>query len=498
MDSINTNMASLYAQNNLSRSQSSVATSIQRLSSGLRINSAADDAAGYAISQNMTTQISGDNQASLNASNGVSLAQTAQGDMSTILTNLQTMYGLAVEASNATNTSADRVALNDQMQQLLQQNNLTAQSSNFNGVSLLNGTFNGETFQVGANNSTSNQISITGISSMLNTALGGSGTSYQTTVAATNDVSTTTALAAGDLTLNGYQVGATTVGAAAGQDANSAYSVAQAINAISAQSGVQAAAAATTVTGTTADTSAIAASLFTINGVAVGAIAAGGTVAGEAANIAAAVNLVSAQTGVTATANATTGAVTYTASDGRNIDLSASSSGNATTAGTDLGLTVGYTGAAAGTGVTTGKVTLTSTASSGITIGGANAANAGFPGTQQITTSPSTTLNVQSLSTTDLLTQTDAQNAMTAIQGAINTVTANAAQMGALQNRFAAVVTGIQTDSQNLSTSLSAIQDTNYAAETANLSKEQVMAQAGTAMLAQANQLPNQVLTLLR
>ncbi len=484
MDSINTNMASLYAQNNLSKSQSAVATSIQRLSSGLRINSAADDAAGYAISQNMTTQISGDNQASLNASNGVSLAQTAQGDMSTILTNLQTMYGLAVEASNATNTSADRVALNDQMQQLLQQNNLTAQSSNFNGVSLLDGSFNGETFQVGANNSTSNQISITGISSMLNTALGGSGTSYQSTITGT---ATTAALTAGELTLNGYQVGASTVGASAGQAADSAYSIAQAINAISAQSGVQATANATTVTGgvaTTGLTSGVAAGSFSINGIAIGAVAAGGTAVGQGANTAAAINLLSSKDGVTATANATTGAVTLTAADGRDIALT--QNGSYTTLATDTGLAVAST---------RGNITLTSTSSNGIVISGGTPSVAGFTAG---TTAPSTTLNVQSLSTTDLLTQTDAQNAMTAIQGAINTVTANAAQMGALQNRFAAVVTGIQTDSQNLSTSLSAIQDTNYAAETANLSKEQVLAQAGTAMLAQANQLPNQVLTLLR
>ena len=474
MDSINTNLASLYAQNNLAKSQSSVATSIQRLSSGLRINSAADDAAGYAISQNMTTQISGDNQAALNASNGVSLAQTAQGDMSTILTNLQTMYGLAVEASNATNTSADRVALNDQMQQLLQQNNLTAQSSNFNGVSLLNGTFNGETFQVGANNSTSDQISISGISSMLNTALGGSGTSYQTSVTGT---ATTAALAAGDLTLNGFQVGASTIGSGAGQAADSAYSIAQAINAVSSQSGVQATANATTTTSTLTATTAVAAGTFSINGVSIGAVTAGGTAAGEAANTAAAINLLSAQTGVTATASATTGALTLTAADGRDI---------AVTGTPPAGMTAA---------TTHGTVALTSTSSSGITISGNAPGSAGLTAG---TTAPATTLNVQSLSTTDLLTQTDAQNAMTALQGAINTVTANAAQMGALQNRFAAVVTGIQTDSQNLSTSLSAIQDTNYAAETANLSREQVLSQAGTAMLAQANQLPNQVLTLLR
>ena len=495
---INTNMASIIAQNNLSNTQDSLTTAIQRLSSGLRINSAANDAAGYAISQNMTTQVNGDNQAALNANNGVSLAQTAQGDLSTILTNLQSAYSLAVEAANATNTSANRTALNDQVQQLLAENNRIASSSNFNGVNLLDGSFNGETFQVGANTGANNQISISSISSMLNTALGGSGTSYQTTVNGTA-VSKTTALAAGDLTLNGYQVGAAQVGASAGQDANSAYAVAQAINAVSAQSGVQATAVATTQTFTPTVTTAIPSTDgLTVNGIAIGNIVAGGTAAGEGANIAAAINQVSGQTGVTATADATTGAVTLTAADGRNIDLSANNSTNAGTLSTDLGATVGYSGAAAGTGVTTSSAELTSTAVSGITIGGGNALNAGFTAAQQITPAPATTLTVQSLATTDVLTAQDAQNAMTAIQGAINTVTSNAAALGAYQNRFTAVVNGIQTDSQNLSQSLSRIQDTNYAQESAILSQQQVLSQAGTAMLAQANQLPNQILTLLR
>ena len=134
-DYLNTNMASLIAQNNLSNTQSNLTTAIQRLSSGLRINSAADGAASYAIAQNMTTQINGSNQAALNANNGVSLAQTAQGDLSTILTNLQSAYSLAVESANATNTSANRQALNDQVQQLLQENQRISQVFGLIGLS---------------------------------------------------------------------------------------------------------------------------------------------------------------------------------------------------------------------------------------------------------------------------------------------------------------------------------------------------------------------------
>lgn len=471
---LNTNMASLIAQNNLSNSQTSLTTSIQRLSSGLRINSAADDAAGYAIAQNMTTQINGNAQAANNASNGVSLAQTAQGDLGTILANLQTISGLAVEAANATNTSADRAALNDQVQQLLQENNRIAQSSNFNGVNLLDGSFQAQTFQVGANNNSADQISVSGIPSMLTSQMGN-----VTTGATVPGGKTTAALTAGQLTLNGVQVGASVAGTSAGQTADSAYSIAQAINAVESSSGVNATANAATVSGTATATTSGAAGALVINGISIGAIAAGGTATGEAANVAAAINLVSSETGVTATASASGAGITLTAADGRDITV---------TSGT--GWTAGF-GVASGT--TTGSLTLTSSSSAGITISGSLPGNAGLASG---TTAASSQLN--SLSKLDVLTVTDATNAMTTIQAAINQVTTAAAQMGAYQNRFSAVVTGIQTDSQNLTQSLATIQDTNYASETANLSRLNILSQAGNAMLAQANQLPAQILTLLR
>ncbi len=472
---LNTNMASLIAQNNLSNSQTSLTTSIQRLSSGLRINSAADDAAGYAIAQNMTTQINGNAQAANNASNGVSLAQTAQGDLGTILANLQTISGLAVEAANATNTSADRAALNDQVQQLLQENNRIAQSSNFNGVNLLDGSFQAQTFQVGANNSSADQISVSGIPSMLTSQMGN-----VTTGATVTGGATTAALTAGQLTLNGVQVGASVAGTSAGQTADSAYSIAQAINAVESSSGVNATANAATVSGTATATTSGAAGALVINGISIGAIAAGGTVSGEAANVAAAINLVSSETGVTATASASGAGITLSAADGRDITVTS-------------GSTSFSSGWGVATGTTHGTLTLTSSSSAGITISGNAPASAGLASG---TTAATSQLN--SLSKLDVLTVTDATNAMTTIQAAINQVTTAAAQMGAYQNRFSAVVTGIQTDSQNLTQSLATIQDTNYASETANLSRLNILSQAGNAMLAQANQLPAQILTLLR
>ena len=472
---LNTNMASLIAQNNMSNSQSNLTTAIQRLSSGLRINSAADDAAGYAIAQNMTTQVNGDTQASLNATNGVSLAQTAQGDMSTILANLQTIRGLAVEAANATNTSTDRANLNAQVQQLLSENQRISTASNFNGVNLLDGSFQSETFQVGANNNSSSQIQISSIANLQTTALG----NVTTSATVSGAVVSGTGLTAGQLTLNGIQVGASVAGSQAGQNADSAYSIAQAINAVQTSSGVYATAGAATTSGTVTGTSAIAAGAITVNGVSLGAVAAGGTVSGEAANLAAAINAVTAQTGVTATAQASGAGVTLTTADGRDITLG---------------------GTLTGTGLTAGEYTGTITLTNSTTInGGAITASGGGVATIGLTAgTTAATTQLNSLSSMNVLSQSSAQNALATIDAAIQTVTSSAASMGAYQNRFSATITSIQTDQQNLQSSLAAIQDTNYAAETAVLSQNNILSQAGTAMLAQANQLPSQILTLLR
>ena len=473
---INTNTASLNSQRNLNTSQSSLTTSLQRLSSGLRINSAKDDAAGLAISERMTSQIRGNDQAARNANDGISLAQTAEGDMAQIGTNLQRMRELAVQSANASNSAGDRAALDNEAQQLSAEIDRVASTSSFNGVKLLDGTFNAQTFQVGANATANDRITISSIASARTNALGGSGTSTNATRAITGPV--TTALNAGDVTLNGFQVGASGVGAAPGQAANSGFSIAAAINAVSSQSGVTATAATTTTSATASVFTAVAANTGTVNGVSIGAIAAGVDAQGSGANIAAAFNLVSGQSGVTAVSNATTGAVTFSAADGRNIDI---------------------TGLAAGTGIanTTAKsgITLTSNSAAGIVISGALPASAGFVAG---TTAPSTTLTVNSISTINLSTATGAQNALAAIDGALTTVNSSRASLGAYQNRFASVVSSLQTTSENLSASRSRIQDTDFAHETASLTRGQILQQAGTAMLAQANSLPNGVLALLR
>ncbi|MDQ3267222.1 MAG: flagellin, partial [Pseudomonadota bacterium] len=337
---INTNISSLNAQRNLNTSQKMLETSLQRLSSGLRINGAKDDAAGLAISNRMTSQINGNTQAGRNANDGISLAQTAEGDLTQIGTNLQRMRDLAVQSANGTNSVSDRAALNSELQSLGAEIDRVAQNSSFNGVKLLDGTFSSQNFQVGAGSTANDQIAITSISSARTTQLGSAGA---TTAATRTGAATTTALVAGDVTLNGFQVGASNIGAAPGQSAASAYSIAAAINAISSQSGVTASANATTLTGAAASAfnSYSAANSFSVNGIAVGAIAGGTTAAGQGANVAAAINSVSDQSGVTATANASTGVVSLSAVDGRDISLLSTGTTTAAVALANFGLVTG-------------------------------------------------------------------------------------------------------------------------------------------------------------
>jgi flagellin len=472
---VNTNVSSLNAQRNLNASQSSLNTSLQRLSSGLRINSAKDDAAGLAISERFTAQIRGNEQASRNANDGISLAQTAEGALSEIGNNLQRMRELAVQASNATNSDSDRAAINNEVQALSTEIDRVAQNSAFNGTKLLDGSFTAKNFQVGANNAASDTIQITAINSARTSALGGvSGANYASVTGAT---ATTAALAAGDLTLNGIQVGASTAGGAAGQSAASAYSIAAAINAVSGQSGVTASAQATTTAAVTPTAGLIAANTFSINGVNVGEVANGGNAIGQGANQAAAINAISSQTGVIATADAATGAVTLTAADGRDITI---------------GGTVAGTGFTAGT--TSGKVKLE--AAKDITISGGAFASAGFAAAGTTTATPGSA--VSTIADMNVLTATNALKALDTIDGALASINNSRAALGAYQNRFASVVANQQTTVENLSASRGRIQDADFAKETANLSRAQVLQQAGTAMLSQANQSTQGVLSLLR
>ena len=492
---INTNLSSLNSQRNLNASQNSLTTSLQRLSSGLRINSAKDDAAGLAISERMSSQIRGNDQAARNANDGISLAQTAEGDLGQIGANLQRIRELAVQSANGSNSASDRASLNNEATSLIAEIDRVANSSSFNGLKLLDGSFTAQAFQVGANGTSNDRSSIDAISSAKANSLGvGSGSSYSTT--ATSTAVTTTALTAGDLTINGYQVGASTAdGVSFTASTASGIAKAAAVNAITSQTGVTATVAATANAGTTVTggTAAIAAGDISINGVDLGALSAATSNVERGSQMAAAVNAKSTQTGVTATFSTSTGAVALTAADGRNISITRSVNAGANDAVT--GLTTNGTATTAGTTTKSSTISLTSSGAAGITLGG----TAGLTATGLTAGYTAATATAGSgVSSLDLTTAAGAQAALTTLDSALANVNSSRASLGAYQNRFSSVVTSLQTTSENLSASRSRIQDTDFAKETASLTRGQILQQAGTAMLAQANSLPNGVLALLR
>jgi flagellin len=488
---INTNISSLTAQRQLGVSQASLATSMARLSSGLRINSAQDDAAGLAISERFTSQIRGANQAARNANDGISLAQTAEGDLAQISNNLQRIRELAVQAANGTNSTSDRVSLNNEAAALVLENDRLASTSAFNGIKLLDGTFTAQAFQVGANGTANDVVAVSSIASARANSLGvGASSSYSTAV--TGAVITgTTGLAAGDLQINGYAVGAAAAdGVSNNTSTTSGIAIAAAINAISGSTNVTATVRATAVAGTTVTgfATALTAGAVVINGVDIGAVAAATTAGGRGGQITAAINAKTSQTGVTATFNSTTGAVALAAADGRNIDV--------TTNATSLAVNTGLGSGGAVTTVTRSGVNLSSSASAGISISGgaAQLLNAGLT---EATTAATATAGA-GMSSLNLTTAAGSTAALATVDAAINTINSTRAALGAYQARFTSVVASLATTGENLSASRSRVQDADFASETANLSRAQILQQAGTAMVAQANQLPQGVLALLR
>lgn len=514
---INTNVMSLNAQRNLSTSGGQLATALQRLSSGLRINSAKDDAAGLAIAERFTTQIRGLNQAARNANDGISLAQTGEGALAEITSNLQRVRELAVQAANSTNSASDRAALDQEVQQRLAEIERVAAQTSFNGQKILDGTFGTAAFQVGAN--VGETISI-GLNTSMKIADIGSyvssaGTTSVTVTAAGAGTANTTALQTdaasyagvsatafnNNFTLNGIDIqdSADFVGSAAPtyQDATSAYAKAAAINA----SGVAGVTASATTELSFAEASAGNFLDFTtaggtmsyslsINGQAV--LTATGDVTMDAAvqNI----NSFSSQTGVVAARNATSGDLELVAADGRNIVISESFTTSGTIAAETLNTaftTNTATGAdfalAAGAETYRGQVTLQS--SDSITLGGTQA-TAGFATTLLAAGS---NLAAQSVTSVD-----NANNAILSVDAALTAVSSLRSTLGAIQNRFESTITNLTTAAENLTASRSRIQDADFAMETANLTRAQILQQAGTAILAQANAVPQNVLSLLR
>jgi flagellin len=520
---LNTNIGSLNAQNNLSTSQASLSQALQRLSSGLRINSAADDAAGLAISQQFTTQINGTNQAISNANDAVSEAQTTAGALTTIVNNLQSIRTLAVESANGSNSASDRAALNNQVQQQIAEITQIAQQTTFNGLNVLNGSSGTTVYQVGANVGNTIAVSLQqGVAAnqigQFSTATGGAVTAGTLTGTSTVTISDGTST---------VTVGPTAsfVGSTTYQGAGSAYAKAGAINGAGLQ-GLTASAATSVVDNTAfstisggtngAGSTGATASTYdlTINGTAIfsgtGNVAVGDTL--TSAQVAAQINLFSGTTGVTASVNAnaangTVGALILSNTDGSNIvtsqtvtlGVAGSTGGGAGTAGAGTGL--GTTLAAGGTGSTlTGKVTLTDSKPVTLTDVGTGGGSVALGFTSGSATPLSTTASgaTATLANQDVLTVADANSTISSVDAALATVSAFQSQLGAIQNRFTAAVSNLTSTAQNLTQSRSTIQDANFAAETANLTQSQVLEQAGISVLAQANQQPQLILKLLQ
>ena len=504
---INTNVASLNAQRNLTASQGSLSTSLQRLSSGLRINSAKDDAAGLAISDRMTSQIRGLNQASRNANDAISLSQTAEGALKSSSDILQRIRELAVQSANATNSAGDRAALNAEVGQLASELNRMAQTTQFNGQNLLDGSLSSSVFQVGAN---ANQT-ITAITSNFTTSKYGNnriGSSVASTAGGTGDlvmgstagtrasaaVAKATSTIAADATFAvAGSLGTATVGISAG---DSAKTIAANINAKTGTTGVSAT-ARTEINATafvanasytldiTSDNSTAATVSFTVGA------------ANNADGLAAAINAIndkSSNTGVTAKLNSAGNGITLTNASGNDINI-----GNRSAAASVL--TVGGVAAIAGSGgaaaadansaYVTGALTIDSEKTFGLTNATAAAGVSYF-------TAANVSSQLQAANTVDVSTVDAANRTIATVDSALAAVSAQRAQFGALQSRFETTIANLATSSENVSAARSRIQDTDFAVETANLSRAQILQQAGTAMLAQANALPQNVLSLLK
>ena len=386
MTMINTNVTSINAQRNLMSSQTSLSTAVQRLSSGLRINSAKDDAAGLAISERFTTQIRGLNQAIRNANDGISLAQTAEGALGSISNNLQRIRELAVQSRNATNSADDRAALQKEVEQLRAEVQRVATQTQFNGLNLLDGSFTAQEFQVGANQGQT--ILVSGIANAQIDQLGSwTSVDSQSFTQTTSAVQLTDPEQAASVQINGVTISVASQATRNAADATAAF-----------------------------------------------------VAAFEAAKA------LPANTGLANVTIDNTGAITST-------DPQLVIAGS-----TNLNLTNGTT---PGTATT-------------------------VPGGPQT--------GFQNI---DISNESGADNAILAMDAALNAINDARADLGAIQNRFITTVSNLSVTAENLTASRSRILDADFAQETAALSRAQILQQAGVAMVAQANQVPQGVLQLL-
>jgi len=489
---INTNVASLSAQNQLNKSQNQSNQALERLSSGLRINSAKDDAAGLAISNRFEAQIRGLNQATRNANDGISLAQTAEGALGEAGNILQRVRELAVQSANASNSSSDRQALQDEVNQLVSELDRIATTTNFNGQKLFDGSFGTAQFQVGAN---ANETISASTSNLRTDNYGNNQVLASGAAASGGTDNATNGTASGSVAINGY-LGSSEVDIAANAEAKD---IASDINAVTGDTGVTAtartevkvsfAASGSFTLGLTGENSEEQKVSFTIDAT---------DNADSLSTAVAAINDQSAKTGITAAVNESGDAIILTNESGSDIAISDTGVDQETVSVTkqyrdedgalqNVGAAVDLEGVD-GTNdvaVVSGYIELNSDRS----FSTVNDTTDAF--TQEGS-------ELRSVADMDITTVEGATQALQTVDSALNAISSQRAKFGALQSRFESTISNLESTSTNLSAAQSRILDADFAAETAKLSKAQVLQQAGISVLAQANARPQQVLSLLQ
>ncbi|WP_144957760.1 flagellin [Pseudomonas oryzihabitans] len=477
---VNTNISSLNTQRNLTASSNSLATSMQRLSTGSRINSAKDDAAGLQISNRLTNQINGLNQATRNANDGISLAQTAEGAMQQSTNILQRIRDLAVQSANGSNSDADRAALQKEVS--AQQAELTriSDTTTFGGRKLLDGSFGTTSFQVGSNAYETIDVTLKNTSSA---SLGSNhiGSDGATVASKAGQAAATNTFTAGDLKLTGSGKDVTVKVAATDSAKDIAKNIDGQIPGLSAT-------ARTVVEAKVTATAAQAMSMtVTVGGKDLNLVG-----VSSSKDLAEQISSNASKLGVTATYDSVSDKVTITSASGEDVKFSSATSDTAggkveiAAQGSDGKFQGTAVDAAAAGATAKGYVSLESPSSFAVT------------GTSVGEVFGEQASKLNNVASVDISTADGAQRALAVVDQALANIDSQRADLGAVQNRFDNTISNLTNIAENATSARSRIKDTDYAAETANLSKNQVLQQAGTAILAQAKQLPQSVLSLLQ
>jgi flagellin len=495
---VNSNIASLNAQRNLSGSTSSLSTSLERLASGSKINSAKDDAAGLQISNRLTSQINGLNVAIKNANDGISIAQTAEGALQESTNIMQRMRDLALQAANGSNSDSERKALNQEFTSLSGELTRIAETTTFGGKKLLNGDIKGESFQVGSKAGETLSFSIGDMSAK--------GLTGQSTLAQEQGGALVQGATAedGTVTTLGFQSGllndATSIKLngtlVSFEKGDTVDKIVDKIN--SASTGVT----ASKSEGGTIDLKSL--NDFTIAEGAAGGLTALGFVASGATRAvqeAVGTNIVDPAASITGGSFSVAVGNTTTTIDFGTGDLETVLAGiQEALEGTGISASL-QSGTVSGSQqlvlTSDSDFTLIDSATPGVLATLGLTAGASTDGTRTVPASIRAESQPHTIDSLDILTADKAQLAIQALDDAIASVGSTRADLGAVQNRFESTISNLQNIGENASAARSRIMDTDYAAESANLAKNQIMQQAGTAMLAQANQLPQAVLSLL-